>query len=236
MKKLVSLTPHARGPPSLRLAINTHLQLANVKVKRGNKADRAQEQSTDRSVPFAVPTCITTLCCFEASWPAYAQGEAFVHLFTIICYERLSKAGERNPALWDKRPFVFNQSHGLNENMFRMTRVKWKGGLGSHSAFRNQIRRQKHCSEGKSHENGKLLMLNKVWHNTAFPIFTHGLLKFSFVKCPLLSWPKHQSAWFDVMVLSCNQTFPSPSLSFVTLTVTWWVLKFSSNFSIKINK
>lgn len=126
MKKLVSLTPHARGPPSLRLAINKHLQLTNVKVKRGNKADRAQEQSTDRSVPFAVPTCITTLCCFEASWPAYAQGEAFVLLFTIICYERLSKAGERKPALWDKRPFVFNQSHGLNEKMFQMTRVIMK--------------------------------------------------------------------------------------------------------------
>lgn len=78
--------------------------------------------------------------CFEASWPAYTQGEAFVHLFTIICCELFSKAGGRNPALWDKRPFVFNQSPVLNEKMFQMTRVKWKRGLGSHSAFRNQIK------------------------------------------------------------------------------------------------
>lgn len=90
---------------------------------------------------------------FEESWPACAHGEAFVHLFTINCCERFSKGWERNPALWDKRPFVFNQSLSLNEKMFQMTRVKWKGGLGRRSSFRTQIKPLSHNCEGESCEN-----------------------------------------------------------------------------------
>lgn len=81
--------------------------------------------------------------CFEAGRPAYAQEDAFVHLFTIICCDRFSKAGGvRNPALWDKNPFVFNQSPAFNAKLFQMARVKWKGGLHRRGAFRNQIRPQ----------------------------------------------------------------------------------------------
>lgn len=73
--------------------------------------------------------CVVENRRFEAGWPAYAQGDAFVHLFTIICRDRFSKAGGRNPALWDKHPFVFNQSPAFNAKLFQMTQVKWKGGL-----------------------------------------------------------------------------------------------------------
>lgn len=169
-------------------------------VKQGNKAEgkQAQEQSTDTDqchllCPHAshhFVVCHIVDRRFEASWPAYAQGEAFVHLFTIICCEQFSKAGGRNPALWDKRPFVFNQSPSLNEKMFQMTRVKWKGGLGSHGTFRNQIRPQKRCSAGESHEKSKFLTLHRVLPNTTFPILTHGLLKFSawnVLDCPDLN-------------------------------------------------
>lgn len=114
-------------------------------VKQGNEAEgkQAQEQSTDTDqchllCPHAshhFVVCHIVDRRFEASWPAYAQEEAFVHLFTIICCEQFSKAGGRNPALWDKRPFVFNQSPSLNEKMFQTTRVKWKGGLGSCTAL-----------------------------------------------------------------------------------------------------
>lgn len=85
------------------------------------------------------------------------------------------KARGRNPALWDKSPFVFNQSPGFNEEMFQMTRVKWKGGLHGCSAFRNQIRPQNHCPE-------------KQW-SKAVTNFTHPSLAW-FFSCRSHYWVK----------------------------------------------
>lgn len=114
----------------LRLAVYQwlrHLQLDDV----SGKAKKQGERKKKRTFKNRVQTRIGTVCCahmhhsalFATPWTDVlksadlqcAQEEAFVRMFTVICCEQFRRAGGRSLALWDKRPFVFNQSPSSNE-------------------------------------------------------------------------------------------------------------------------
>lgn len=160
-----------------------------------------------------------------------AQEEAFVRVFTAICCERFRRAGGRSLALWDKQPFVFNQSPSSNEGkkMFQMTRVEWKGGLGGRGAFRNQIRPQKHWSAvGSERKERKRAYFSQstvfFCPNATFSSPAHGSLK-SLRGLPLAAptWASVRMLWWYVIELKSNAF--DPVFATCDLTLARWIYK-----------